>query len=103
MPAKLIRSWSLDSSEPRIAGVVAILPNTVKVCVAFMLGEPSSVTTTVKTLVELFGAGTVQLKRPVFGLIVAPAGAPGPRLKVRVLAGISGSVAGTMKATVVAI
>ena len=61
-----------------------------------MLGDPSSVTTTVNTLVELFGAGTVQLNRPVFGSIEAPAGAPGPRLKVRVLAGASWSV-GSMK------
>ena len=51
-------------------------------------------TRTVTTLVEGgWLVGGVQVNTPVAGSMVAPAGAPGAKLKVRMLAGTSGSVA----------
>src|SRR3954470_17678199 len=58
------------------------------------LGEPSSVTRTVIKLVVFTSASDVDtVSRPVTALIVAVAGAPGSRLKARLFAGRSGSVA----------
>src|SRR5438067_1231799 len=56
-------------------------------------GAPLSVTRTVTRLIEgpCASAG-VQVNTPVFGSIIAPAGAPGSRLKLRVSFGRSGSV-----------
>src|SRR5438552_9688258 len=71
-----------------------------KVCVELMDGLPSSVTITAKVFVEADGPKTVQLKTPLFGLIVAPAGAPAPRLKNSVFVGKSESVAVAVKLTV---
>src|SRR5258708_16892188 len=57
------------------------------------LGEPLSVTRTVTgKLPGPWASVGVQVKAPVAGSMLAPAGAP-LRLKVRVLAGRSGSVA----------
>ncbi len=57
-------------------------------------GSPSSVTTTLTAmLVGPWASVGVQVKRPVWGLISAPAGAPSPRLKVRFCAGRSLSTA----------
>jgi hypothetical protein len=60
-------------------------------------GEPLSDTMTVAGKVP--HAVGVQLKAPVTALIVAPEGAPAPRLKVRVFAGMSASVAVAVKVT----
>src|SRR6266540_858735 len=70
------------------------------VCVALIDGVPLSVTITVNTFVEPDGPKTVQSKTPLFGLIVAPAGAPAPKLKSNVFVGKSESVAGAVKVTV---
>src|SRR6266540_1740905 len=70
-----------------------------KVCVALIDGVPLSVTITVNTFVEPDGPATVQLKTPLFGLIVAPAGAPAPRLKSSEFVGKSESVAVAVKFT----
>ena len=67
---------------------------TTKVVESLRFGLPSSVTTTV--IAKLPGAAGVQLNAPVAGSILAPAGAPVSRLKVRPLAGRSGSVAVAM-------
>src|SRR5208283_5203167 len=65
---------------------------TVKVCVALRLGMPLSVTITLRILVAGALVG-VQLNCPLTGPMVAPAGAPEPRLKVSVWGGKSASVA----------
>src|SRR6266536_985243 len=88
---------------PCVVGGMAVMPTMAKVCVAFMDGEPSSVTTIVNVLVEPDGPETVQLKAPVLGLMAAPAGGLAPRLKVNVLVGISWSDAEAVKVTVVPI
>src|SRR5437899_3017108 len=63
-------------------------------CVALRLGEPLSVTTSVKVLVVPLSAGPVcQVMRPTDGAINAPGGAPGNRLQASVCAGTSASVA----------
>src|SRR5881396_359114 len=71
-----------------------------KVCVELIDGLPLSVTMTLNTFVEPDGPETVQLKTPLFGLIVAPAGAPAARLKSSKFAGKSESVALAVKVTV---
>ena len=71
-----------------------------KVCVALIDGVPLSATITVNTFVEPDGPATVQLKTPLFVLIVAPAGAPAARLKKSEFVGKSESVALAMKVTV---
>src|SRR3989442_14025735 len=71
-----------------------------KVCVELIDGVPLSVTIMVNTFVEPDGPETVQLKTPLFGSIVAPAGAPAPRLKSSVFVGKSESVAVAVKITV---
>ena len=71
-----------------------------KVCVALIDGVPLSVTITANTFVEPDGPKTVQLKTPVFALIVAPADAPAPRLKSSEFVGKSESVAVAVKLTV---
>ena len=56
------------------------------------LGEPSSVTTTVIVFVRLAcPAEGFQVNTPVEGSMAAPAGALGPRVKVSLLGGWSGS------------
>src|SRR5205814_2212146 len=61
---------------------------------ALRLGTPLSVTKTVTMLVEGgWLVGGVQVNTPLAASMVAPAGAPGAKLKVRMLAGESGSVA----------
>src|SRR5262245_40301513 len=72
---------------------------TKKACVAVKFGVPLSVTTTLTgTFVPvLFG---FQLKLPVKGVIVAPTGAPAPRLNVNDCAGTSLSLAPAVKARV---
>src|SRR2546425_184194 len=67
----------------------------VTVCVALRLGEPSSVTMTwIMFVAGPWASVGVQVKKPLAGLIVAPTGAVGARLKVRLFGGTSGSVAG---------
>src|SRR5882672_1330616 len=67
---------------------------TVKLWVALRLGVPSSVTRTVMILVlGLCSAEGDQVNKPFAGSMAAPAGALVPRLKVRVLAGRSTSLA----------
>src|SRR5437667_11981125 len=57
-------------------------------------GVPLSVTRTVtKFVLDAFSVVGVQVNRQLVGLISAPAGAPGSRLKVRRLGGIYDSVA----------
>src|SRR5438105_4157052 len=70
----------------------------VMVSKALSTGEPLSLT----RIVTLFVLGPcasvgVQLNRPLVGLIVAPDGAPGSRLKVSNCAGRSGSEAAAVK------
>src|SRR5258706_1179383 len=69
-----------------------VTTNTVKLCVALILGVPLSVTRMLNALVlgdwPLFG---VHVKMPLAASTFAPAGAPLPKLKVSTLAGISGS------------
>src|SRR5438093_1012151 len=70
------------------------LTTTVNVFASLNAGEPLSVTRTVTALVLGPCASVgVQVNTPLVALMLAPAGAPGSRLKVRVLAGRSGSVA----------
>ena len=71
-----------------------------KVCVELIDGVPLSVTITVNAFVEPDGPETGQLKTPLFESIVAPAGAPAPRLKSSVFVGKSESVAVAVKLTV---
>src|SRR5258707_13337759 len=67
---------------------------TVNVLALLLLGLPLSVTTTVIELVIVpCGPEGSQAKAPLVGLMVAPEGAFAPRLKVRIWAGISLSVA----------
>src|SRR5258707_13431776 len=61
-------------------------------------GKPESVTRTVTGLVVVTGTtGVFQMNWPFVGLIMALAGAPGSRLKVRAWAGKSRSMAVTPK------
>src|SRR2546423_6610464 len=101
MPPKLIAKSPFMTWKSRAIGLVAILPTTVNVRLELRAGEPLSVTATVMVLVELFGPGMIQRKKPVFGSITAPAGALAPRANVRAFAGISASVAVAVKLTVV--
>src|SRR5437899_2199283 len=67
---------------------------TVNVVESLRFGEPLSVTVTVMELVIAPGGPDgVQVRIPFVGLILAPAGASGPRLKDNNWAGISLSVA----------
>src|SRR5437588_55228 len=73
---------------------------TLKVLASLLLGEPLSVTTTVRELVIVPGGPEgVQEKAPLVGLIVASGGAFGPRVKVSVCAGMSPSVAEKFRAS----
>src|SRR2546430_12320030 len=66
------------------------------------LGAPSSLTRTVRLLVVSTCSGPgVQVNTPERELMVAPAGALVSRLNVRMLVGISGSVAVFVKMSVV--
>src|SRR5712664_568223 len=74
-------------------GLLTSLTVTVKVFVALRGGEPLSVTTTVIVLVlGPWASVGVQLIKPLAGLMVIPIGGD-KRLKVRMFAGRSGSVA----------
>src|SRR5712691_7142524 len=67
---------------------------TVRLWASLNGGVPSSVTRTViKFVLGPCASVGVQVKTPLVGLMLAPAGAPGSKLKVRVLGGRSGSVA----------
>src|SRR6266581_3049900 len=69
-----------------------------KVFASLKGGEPSSVTRIVTVLVAgEKPIGGVQVKTPLVALIVAPAGAPGSRVNVNELAGMSASVAMAVK------
>src|SRR5258708_6882492 len=78
----------------RGAGTTAI----VKVFASLRGGEPSSVTRIVTVLVAGENPlGGIQAKTPLVALMVAPAGAPGSRVNVNELAGMSASVAMAVK------
>src|SRR5436190_327657 len=67
---------------------------TVKLRVSLEGGEPSSVTRTViRFVLGPWASVGVQVNTPLVALMLAPVGASGSKLKVRVLAGRSGSVA----------
>src|SRR5260370_13950786 len=66
----------------------------VNVFASLRAGDPSSVTRIVTVLVAGENPiGGIQAKTPLVALMVAPAGAPGSRVYVNELAGISASVA----------
>ncbi len=75
---------------------------TVKACVVFMLGLPSSLTRTTITFVlgPCASLGD-QVNTPLVASMAAPVGAPGSRLNVRFCAGRSLSVAVTVKVMLV--
>src|SRR5882672_966097 len=76
----------------------ALATTMLKVLKSFNAGEPLSVTRTVTWFViGVKPTDGVQVKTPLAGLMIAPAGAPGSRLKVRLCAGRSGSVAVAVK------
>src|SRR5512138_2653288 len=84
--------------EANTGGELDSVTTTTKESVTLMGGTPLSVTRTVSVLVEGPWSGSgVQLKTPLDESMVAPAGAPGSRLKARVWAGRSESVARTVK------
>ena len=64
-----------------------------------LVGVPLSVTTTSKVWGPCWVSLGVQVKTPLTGSMAAPAGALLPRVKVRVLAGRSGSVAVAVNAS----
>src|SRR3989442_15189366 len=67
---------------------------TVKLRASLEGGEPSSVTRTViRFVLGPCASVGVQVNRPFVELMLAPSGAPGSKLNVRLLAGRSGSVA----------
>src|SRR5207247_743414 len=67
---------------------------TVKVFASLRLGEPLSLTRTVMVMgVVPTDASGIHVNTPVVALMWAPAGAPGSKLYVSRLAGISGSIA----------
>src|SRR5205809_504920 len=77
-----------------MTGDAAMTTLTVKLRAALRAGEPSSVTrATIRLVLGPCASVGVQVSRPLLGLIVAPAGAPGSRLNASALAGRSGSVA----------
>src|SRR6185503_9218028 len=92
----------ISSSSDWSAGTVSTgarftsFTTTVKLRVSLSGGAPSSVTRTVIVLVPGPSATVgVQVNTPLLALMLAPAGAPGSKLKVNVFAGKSGSVAVT--------
>src|SRR5262245_34985287 len=87
-----MRVWLAMAAS--VGAVFTSVMITVKVRVSVKGGEPLSVTRTVKVLVlGPWAAVGVEVKRPVVGWMLAPAGGE-TRLNVSVLAGMSGSVAG---------
>src|SRR6266550_2748069 len=98
--AEFVTTSVLSSSIIRSAGTISTggrftsATMTVKLRVSLEGGEPSSVTRTVIRFVLGPSASVgVQVNTPFVKLMLAPAGAPGSKLNVRVLAGRSGSVA----------
>src|SRR5580765_7037 len=85
-----VRSVGAVSTGAELTSLTVI----VMVCAALMAGKPLSVTRTViEAVLGPCASVGVQLKTPVDGSMPAPAGAPASRLKVRIWAGRSASVA----------
>src|SRR5258705_13947371 len=96
---------SSNASVPgftRLGGLLTSVTMIVTPCVALALGMPLSVTRT--TMLFVLGpcdSSGVQVKNPLTGSILAPAGAPGSRLKLKLWTGRSESEAVAVKLTVV--
>src|SRR5438309_2625202 len=82
----------------RTGAVFTSVTTIVIVCAALKLPKPLSFTRTVTAAVlGPWASLGVQVNMPVAGSMLAPAGAPGSRLKVKVCAGLSASVAEAVK------
>ena len=87
-----VTDWlaSVLSDGAVLGGAVTVMDT---VWVAERAGEPLSVTRTLTEKLPVWVRVGVQEKTPVVGLMEAPVGAPASRLKVKVWAGRSTSVA----------
>src|SRR5580765_3637444 len=80
--------------DSMIGGGATTTTTTVKLRASLEGGEPSSVTSTaIRFVLGPCASVGVQVNTPLVALMLAPAGTPGSKLNVRVLAGRSGSVA----------
>src|SRR5262245_2841389 len=86
---------AITSAKPsRCGGVFTFLTTTWRYFVSLEFGEPSSVTTWgMWSVIGLCTGCGCQVKTPVMSSMKALVGAPAPRLKVRLFAGTSASVA----------
>ncbi len=84
----------VPSDGAELGGAVTVIEI---VRLAESAGDPLSVTRTVTGEVPVWVRVGVQEKTPVLGLMEAPLGAPVSRLKVKVWAGMSTSVAVAVK------
>ena len=91
-----VMPWLIVTSGifARMGAAFSSLTTTVKLFESVRLGTPSSATVTVMTLaLGPCASPGVQVKTPLVVLMLAPAGALVPKLKVNTFAGTSGSAA----------